>query len=86
MTDAPNPEFSAQTPPYEDAGTAPFIYFDIAPSFGVFAGAIQIELASRILIPNQSGTVDVKLIATGRCDAAQRRRSIFAPPLKRALK
>jgi hypothetical protein len=86
MTDAPNPPISAQTPPYEDSGTAPFIYFDIAPIFGVMAGAIQIELASRILIPNSSGGVKVKIIATGhlRCSpaAAQHLRSALEATLK----
>lgn len=33
-----------------DAG-APFIYFDVVPTNGIFSGAIQIELASRVIIP-----------------------------------
>jgi len=87
MTDAPDTAISAQTPSYEDAGTAPFVYFDIAPSFGVLAGAIQIELYSRILVPSQSGTVDIRLIATGRLrDVARRRHSISAPPSTQALR
>ncbi len=86
MTDAPDTTTGALVPPYEDTGTAPFIYFDMAPSFAVMAGAIQIELASRILIPNSSGGVEVKIIATGRlrCTpaAAQHLRSALEATLK----
>ena len=31
----------APPPPYIDPDTAPFIYIDLAPMFGVLAGAIQ---------------------------------------------
>jgi hypothetical protein len=86
MADAPNATITTQPPLYEDLGTAPFIYFDMAPSFGVMAGAVQIELASRILIPNASGGVDVKFIATAhlRCSpaAAQNLRSALEATLK----
>lgn len=53
-------------PSYEDLPTAPFIYFDIVPAHGTMAGAIQIELASRILIPHPGGTVEVKFVSIAR--------------------
>jgi len=34
---------------YENVDTAPIVYFDIAPAHGVIGGAVQIELAVRIL-------------------------------------
>ena len=53
----------------EDDSNAPFIYFDIVPTHGTFNGAVQVELASRILIPTSDGGVDVKFVMTGhlRC-------------------
>jgi hypothetical protein len=63
MADPTDPPIA---PNYEDPRTAPIIYFDMAPSFGTLAGAVQIELASRILIPTATDGVLVKFIATGR--------------------
>jgi hypothetical protein len=54
------------SPPYVDGGTAEFIYFDFAPAFGVLAGAVQIELAARTLVPVPDGGVDVRILPTAR--------------------
>jgi hypothetical protein len=52
---------------YEDTGgTAPFVYFDIIGAHGIMNGAIQIELASRILIAKPDGGVEIKFISSGR--------------------
>ena len=51
---------------YENVDTAPFVYFDISPTHGILNGAIQIELASRILNTAADGSVDIKFITTGR--------------------
>jgi hypothetical protein len=59
MTDAPTP------PPYEGNSTAPFAYFDLVPTQGIMNGAIQIELASRILV-SADATVVIKFMTTGR--------------------
>jgi hypothetical protein len=53
-------------PPFHSPDTAPFIYFDVAPTFGTAAGAIQIELASRTLVPTEDGKVRAELVVTGR--------------------
>jgi hypothetical protein len=69
-----NPELPTLTdqPPFRDSSTAQFVYFDFAPAFGVLAGAIQIELASRVLVPREDGGVEVHVLATGhlRCSPA----------------
>jgi hypothetical protein len=65
MTDPSNPTVT-QTPPYEDGGTAAFVYFDIAPAWGIFNGAVQVELASRTLVPGPGEQVEIKFITTGR--------------------
>jgi hypothetical protein len=51
---------------YENVDTAPFVYFDISPAHGITGGAIQIELASRILNAVSDGSVEIKFITTGR--------------------
>ena len=51
---------------YENADTAPIIYFDIAPAHGVIGGAVQIEVAARILYAVSDGSVETKFISSGR--------------------
>lgn len=61
-----------QTTTYEDNGDAPLVYFDISAAHGVMNGAIQIELASRVLVPGHADAVDTRFRATGhlRCSPA----------------
>jgi hypothetical protein len=57
-------------PPYKSPDGVPFIYFDLAPAYGVMNGAIQIELGSRILVPalNDAGvTTEFATTAHLRC-------------------
>jgi hypothetical protein len=51
---------------YENVDTAPFVYFDLSPTHGIFSGSIQIELAARILNAVPDGSVEIKFITTGR--------------------
>jgi hypothetical protein len=53
-------------PTFHNPETAPVIYFDIAPAYGIFNGAIQIELAGRTLKPAPSGPVEIEFLVTGR--------------------
>jgi hypothetical protein len=53
-------------PVYDNVNTAPFVYFDMSPAYGVLCGAIQIELASRTLNALPSGSVEIKFITSGR--------------------
>jgi len=66
VTDPTDRASRTNFPPYEDLAAAPFIYFDIVPAHGTMAGAVQIELASRILIPHPGGTVEVKFVSIAR--------------------
>lgn len=65
--------------------SAQFVYFDWAPFFGVFSGAIQIELASRILVP-AGGQVGAEFVINAhlRCtpDAAISLRNALDKALK----
>jgi hypothetical protein len=52
---------------YEDTGpAAPLIYFDIVGAYGTMNGAVEIELATRILVPKPDGSTEVKFISSGR--------------------
>ena len=52
---------------YEDTGgLAPLVYFDIVAAYGAMHGAIEIELATRILVPKPDGATDVKFLSSGR--------------------
>ena len=65
MTDQP----SANAPGivYEDTGSsAPLVYFDIVGAYGTMNGSIEVELATRILVPKGDGSTDVKFLASGR--------------------
>jgi hypothetical protein len=66
LTDPENPK----PPPaiiYEDTGAAaPLVYFDIVGAYGTMSGAIEVELATRILIPRGDGSTEVKFLSSGR--------------------
>ncbi|MGH6642217.1 MAG: hypothetical protein ACRED3_05910 [Bradyrhizobium sp.] len=52
---------------YEDSGAAaPLVYFDIVGAYGTMNGSIEIELATRILVPKSDGATEVKFISSGR--------------------
>jgi hypothetical protein len=52
---------------YEDTGgAAPVVYFDIIGAYGTMNGSIEIELATRILIPKQDGSTEVRFLSSGR--------------------
>ena len=57
---------------YEDTGAAaPLVYFDIVGAYGTMNGAVEVELATRILVPKPDGSTEVKFISSGglRCSA-----------------
>ena len=57
---------------YEDTGAnAPLVYFDIVGAYGTMNGSIEIELATRILVPKSDGSTDVKFISSGRLRCTQ---------------
>jgi hypothetical protein len=56
----------APKPAYKNDDTAPFVYFDVVPTYGIMGGTIQIELAARTLTPNPNGPPITEFVATGR--------------------
>ncbi|RWN60312.1 MAG: hypothetical protein EOR99_32655 [Mesorhizobium sp.] len=73
-----------QKPPYRDSDAAPFIYFDVAPTFGTMGGAIQIELAARILTPGDE-MVTSTFVATGRLRCSPAAAQNLVQALSKAL-
>lgn len=60
----------ASSPPLmKNAATAPLVYFDNVPVFGVFAGNLEVDLATRLLMPKPNGGVfaDMGCTANLRC-------------------
>ena len=52
---------------YEDTGgLAPLVYFDIVGAYGTMNGSIELELATRILVPKPDGSTEVKFVSSGR--------------------
>ena len=52
---------------YEDTGAiAPVVYFDIIGAYGTMHGTIEVELATRILVPKPDGGTEVKFLSSGR--------------------
>jgi hypothetical protein len=70
MADMTNP--GDTRPHFKTPDTTPTIYFDLAPTFGLFTGAIQIELFARTLTPHPDGLIGAEFIATAhlRCSPA----------------
>ena len=57
---------------YEDSGAAaPLVYFDIVGAYGTMNGSVEIELATRILVPKPDGSTEVKFISSGRLRCTQ---------------
>jgi hypothetical protein len=81
---------TARPPPdliYEDTGAAaPLVYFDIVGAYGTMHGAIEIELATRILVPKPDGSTEVKFISSGRLRCSAHAATNLRHALDAALK
>ena len=72
---------------YEDTGAAaPLVYFDIVGAYGTMNGSIEIELATRILVPKSDGSTEVKFISSGRLRCTQNAATNLRNGLDSALK
>ncbi|MEA2830734.1 MAG: hypothetical protein QOF22_1482 [Bradyrhizobium sp.] len=72
---------------YEDTGAmAPLIYFDIIGAYGTMHGAIEVELATRILVPKPDGSTEVKFLSSGRLRCSSNAATNLRHALESALK
>src|SRR3954466_10807725 len=66
LADHENPKPSSDLV-YEDTGaSAPLVYFDIVGAYGTMNGAVEVELATRIMVPQPDGSTEVKFLSSGR--------------------
>jgi hypothetical protein len=78
---------SPPLPTYTNPDMTPFIYFDIAPTYGVMAGAIQIELAARTLVPvPATGGVRVNFTTTAHLRCGPAAAALLRDAINEALK
>ncbi|WP_291869516.1 hypothetical protein [Bradyrhizobium sp.] len=67
MADQDNPQQPPASLVYEDTGAAaPLVYFDIVGAYGIMHGTVEIELATRILVPTPNGATAVKFLSSAR--------------------
>jgi hypothetical protein len=81
---------TAKPPPdliYEDTGAAaPFVYFDIIGAYGTMHGAVEVELATRILVPKADGSTEVRFLSSARLRCSAHAASNLRQALDTALK
>jgi hypothetical protein len=79
---APTPNFI-----YEDTGAAaPLIYFDIIGAYGTMHGAVEVELATRILVPRPDGSTEVRFLSSARLRCSAHAAGNLRQALDAALK
>jgi hypothetical protein len=72
---------------YEDTGSAaPVVYFDIVGAYGTMHGAVEVELATRILVPKPDGSTEVKFLVSGRLRCSAHAAGNLRSALEAALK
>ena len=76
---------SASPPLLKNAASAPLVYFDNAPVFGTFSGNIEIELASRMLMPKPDGTVAIEMACTAHLRCSPQAAAALVDGLSKAL-
>lgn len=72
-------------PSFRDSTSAPFVYFDTAPVFGIVAGTVQVELVSRTLVPTVDGGAKSEFQVTGRLRCSPQAARNLRDALSRAL-
>jgi hypothetical protein len=76
----------ASTAPFlKNAAGAPVVYFDGVPVFGVFAGNIEIELSTRLLMPKPDGSVACEMSCTAHLRCSPGAAIALADALTKAL-
>jgi hypothetical protein len=86
LADHENPKPSSDLV-YEDTGAmTPVVYFDIVGAYGTMNGAVEVELATRILVPRPDGSTEVKFLSCGRLRCSATAASTLRNALDAALK
>lgn len=77
---------STPAPLLKNAAAAPFIMFDGVPVYGAFSGNIEIELASRVLMPKADGqSVGADMVCTAHLRCSPQAAAALIDALTKAL-
>lgn len=83
---APVPKVPPSAAPLlKNASSAPMVYFDNVPVFGVFAGNVEIELSARVLMPKPNGNVVGEMNCTGHLRCSPQAAAMLVDALEKAL-
>ena len=87
MIDQSDPKVSpAALPPTRDSDATPFLYFDVVTAYGTYNGAVQIEVASRIIRATPDGGVIIEFLNTAHIRCSPNAATILRNILDAALK
>ncbi len=67
-------------------GMAPLVYFDIVGAYGTMHGTIEVELATRILVPKPDGSTEVRFLSSARLRCSPNAAANLRAGLEAALK
>jgi len=73
-------------PAYQERFDAPVVYFDFVAANGIMNGAIEIELAHRVLTPGAGTDVKIHLTTSGRLRCSPTAARGLIEGLQQALK
>jgi hypothetical protein len=65
---------------------APLVYFDIVGAYGTMHGTIEVELATRILVPKPDGSTEVRFLSSARLRCSPNAAANLRAGLEAALK
>ena len=74
-----------KAPILKNAATAPFIYFDGAPALGQMAGAVEIELCARVVLPQADGSTVCDMVCVAHLRSSVAAAANLHEALGRAL-
>lgn len=86
MADQENPKPSPDIVYEDTGGTAPLVYFDIVGAYGTMHGTIEVELATRTLVPKPDGATEVRFLSSGRLRCSAHAATHLRNALDAALK
>ena len=85
MSVKPPKPVGAAAPILKNSAAAPFVHFDNVPVMGTYQGNIEIELASRTLMPKPDGSVVAELNCVGHLRCSVQAASMLIEALEKAL-
>ncbi len=76
---------TSAAPLMKNSAAAPFVHFDNVPVMGTYQGNIEVELASRTLMPKPDGSVIAELNCVGHLRCSVQAAGMLIEALEKAL-